>query len=115
MVLNYYERSQKKHASHTKAQPTRLLKLTLSPSLPLSPSLSLSLLHTCTPSRSLARARALFLFSIYMQGLRVLEKYAVRCGGGYCHRLGLSDAVLIKDNHLAGLDPQGKKKFYAAN
>jgi nicotinate-nucleotide pyrophosphorylase (carboxylating) len=35
-------------------------------------------------------------------GLRVLEKYAVRCGGGRCHRLGLFDAVLIKDNHLAG-------------
>lgn len=36
-------------------------------------------------------------------GLRVLEKYAVRCGGGNCHRLGLYDAVLIKDNHVAGL------------
>lgn len=36
-------------------------------------------------------------------GLRVLEKYAVRCGGGKCHRLGLHDAVLIKDNHLAGV------------
>jgi nicotinate-nucleotide pyrophosphorylase (carboxylating) len=36
-------------------------------------------------------------------GLRVLEKYAVRCGGGRCHRLGLFDAVLIKDNHLAGV------------
>ena len=36
-------------------------------------------------------------------GLRVLEKYAVRCGGGQCHRLGLFDAVLIKDNHLAGI------------
>ncbi len=34
-------------------------------------------------------------------GLRVLEKYAVRCGGGSCHRLGLHDAVLVKDNHLA--------------
>lgn len=34
-------------------------------------------------------------------GLRVLEKYAVRCGGGFNHRLGLDDAVLIKDNHLA--------------
>jgi nicotinate-nucleotide pyrophosphorylase (carboxylating) len=34
-------------------------------------------------------------------GLRVLEKYAVRCGGGSNHRFGLSDAVLIKDNHLA--------------
>lgn len=36
-------------------------------------------------------------------GLRALEKYAVRCGGGYSHRLGLYDAVLIKDNHLAGV------------
>ncbi len=36
-------------------------------------------------------------------GLRLLEKYAVRCGGAFCHRLGLYDAVLIKDNHLAAL------------
>ncbi len=36
-------------------------------------------------------------------GLRVLEKYAVRCGGGKLHRLGLYDAALIKDNHLAGV------------
>ncbi|MDP3026906.1 MAG: carboxylating nicotinate-nucleotide diphosphorylase [Nanoarchaeota archaeon] len=36
-------------------------------------------------------------------GWRVLEKYAVRCGGGHNHRLGLYDAVLIKDNHLAQL------------
>jgi nicotinate-nucleotide pyrophosphorylase (carboxylating) len=34
-------------------------------------------------------------------GLRTLEKYAVRCGGGKNHRFGLHDAVLIKDNHLA--------------
>lgn len=34
-------------------------------------------------------------------GLRVLEKYAVRCGGGANHRFGLDDAVLIKDNHVA--------------
>src|SRR6202522_2755279 len=33
-------------------------------------------------------------------GLRVLEKYAVRCGGGLNHRFGLDDAVLIKDNHI---------------
>jgi nicotinate-nucleotide pyrophosphorylase (carboxylating) len=33
-------------------------------------------------------------------GLRALEKHAVRCGGGSNHRLGLFDAVLIKDNHL---------------
>ncbi|MCG3122471.1 MAG: Nicotinate-nucleotide pyrophosphorylase [carboxylating] [Phycisphaerales bacterium] len=38
-------------------------------------------------------------------GLRMLEKYAVRCGGGYCHRIGLFDAVLIKDNHIAHLKP----------
>ena len=34
-------------------------------------------------------------------GLRALEKYAVRCGGGHNHRFGLDDAVLIKDNHIA--------------
>jgi nicotinate-nucleotide pyrophosphorylase (carboxylating) len=34
-------------------------------------------------------------------GLRALEKYAIRCGGGYNHRFGLDDAVLIKDNHVA--------------
>jgi nicotinate-nucleotide pyrophosphorylase (carboxylating) len=34
-------------------------------------------------------------------GLRALEKYAVRCGGGVNHRFGLYDAVLIKDNHVA--------------
>ncbi len=34
-------------------------------------------------------------------GWRRLEKYAVRCGGGHNHRLGLYDAILIKDNHLA--------------
>jgi nicotinate-nucleotide pyrophosphorylase (carboxylating) len=36
-------------------------------------------------------------------GLRALEKAAVRAGGGHNHRFGLFDAVLIKDNHLAGL------------
>ena len=45
-------------------------------------------------------------------GWRVLEKQAVRCGGGRNHRLGLFDAVLIKDNHLAWLaddaDPIGR-------
>lgn len=34
-------------------------------------------------------------------GLRALEKYAVRCGGGSNHRFGLHDAVMIKDNHIA--------------
>ena len=45
-------------------------------------------------------------------GWRALEKYAVRCGGGRNHRMGLYDAVLIKDNHLAWLgrdpDPIGR-------
>lgn len=36
-----------------------------------------------------------------LPGLRMLEKYAVRCGGGFNHRFGLDDAVLIKDNHIA--------------
>lgn len=34
-------------------------------------------------------------------GLRALEKYAVRCGGGVNHRMGLGDAALVKDNHVA--------------
>jgi nicotinate-nucleotide pyrophosphorylase (carboxylating) len=40
-------------------------------------------------------------------GWRALEKYAVRCGGGVNHRMGLYDAVLIKDNHLAWLVDRG--------
>jgi len=36
-----------------------------------------------------------------LPGLRALEKYAVRCGGGVNHRMSLSDAALIKDNHIA--------------
>jgi nicotinate-nucleotide pyrophosphorylase (carboxylating) len=39
-------------------------------------------------------------------GWRILEKYAVTCGGGRNHRMGLHDAVLIKDNHLAGVGPE---------
>jgi nicotinate-nucleotide pyrophosphorylase (carboxylating) len=40
-------------------------------------------------------------------GLRLLEKYAVRAGGGQNHRLHLGDGILIKDNHLAALRAQG--------
>ena len=40
-------------------------------------------------------------------GWRRLEKYAVRCGGGRNHRMGLHDAVLVKDNHLAALAKAG--------
>ena len=35
-----------------------------------------------------------------LPGLRTLQKYAVRCGGGFNHRFGLDDAVMIKDNHV---------------
>ncbi len=38
-------------------------------------------------------------------GLRWLQKYSVECGGGLCHRWGLHDALLVKDNHVVGLDP----------
>lgn len=40
-------------------------------------------------------------------GFRVLEKYAVACGGGWNHRLGLFDRVMIKDNHLAAAGATG--------
>jgi nicotinate-nucleotide pyrophosphorylase (carboxylating) len=35
-----------------------------------------------------------------LPGLRLLQKYAVRCGGGFNHRFGLDDAVMVKDNHV---------------
>jgi nicotinate-nucleotide pyrophosphorylase (carboxylating) len=41
-------------------------------------------------------------------GLRALEKYAVRCGGGVNHRFGLDDAILIKDNHVAACGSVGQ-------
>jgi nicotinate-nucleotide pyrophosphorylase (carboxylating) len=50
-------------------------------------------------------------------GWRRLEKYAVRCGGGWNHRTGLFEAVLIKDNHLAlgaQLTPQGLARYTPA-
>ena len=40
-----------------------------------------------------------------LPGLRALQKYAVACGGGHNHRVGLYDAMLVKDNHLAQLSP----------
>jgi nicotinate-nucleotide pyrophosphorylase (carboxylating) len=36
-----------------------------------------------------------------LPGLRAVQKYAVRCGGGYNHRFGLDDAAMVKDNHIA--------------
>jgi nicotinate-nucleotide pyrophosphorylase (carboxylating) len=46
-----------------------------------------------------------------MPGWRILEKYAVRCGGGYNHRMGLYDGILIKDNHLAQLGRKFQPKL----
>lgn len=45
-------------------------------------------------------------------GLRALEKYAVRCGGGANHRMGLSDAALVKDNHIVAAG--GVQEAFAA-
>jgi nicotinate-nucleotide pyrophosphorylase (carboxylating) len=47
-------------------------------------------------------------------GLRVLERYAVRCGGGHNHRFSLSDAVMLKDNHLAILTANGSRSLTEA-
>jgi len=46
-----------------------------------------------------------------LPGWRTLEKYAVRCGGGHNHRLGLYDGILIKDNHLAQLGEKFQPKL----
>jgi len=46
-----------------------------------------------------------------LPGWRLLEKYAVRCGGGHNHRLGLYDGILIKDNHLAELGRDFSEKL----
>jgi nicotinate-nucleotide pyrophosphorylase (carboxylating) len=56
---------------------------------------------TCAFVRAVAGTRARVVCTRKTTpGLRVLEKYAVRCGGGFNHRFGLDDAVLVKDNHL---------------
>lgn len=47
-------------------------------------------------------------------GWRLIEKYAVRCGGGHNHRIGLYDGILIKDNHLAGLRGDVRRAVEAA-
>ncbi len=48
-------------------------------------------------------------------GWRLLEKFAVRCGGGTNHRVGLYDTVLIKDNHLAGLGADAVRRAVTAS
>ena len=49
-----------------------------------------------------------------LPGLRLLQKYAVRCGGGTNHRIGLYDAVLIKDNHLGAWNAAERGSLAAA-
>lgn len=44
-------------------------------------------------------------------GMRLLDKYAVRCGGGHNHRVGLYDGLLIKDNHLAAVPLKGLAEY----
>ena len=48
-----------------------------------------------------------------LPGLRGLQKYAVACGGGGTHRMGLHDAVLLKDNHLAHVDEKSLNQAVA--
>lgn len=47
-------------------------------------------------------------------GFRLLEKYAVACGGGWNHRLGLYDRIMIKDNHIAALGATAGERLKAA-
>ena len=51
----------------------------------------------------LARPARVFDTRKTTPGLRALEKHPVRCGGGYNHRMGLDDGVMIKDNHIAAI------------
>jgi len=72
-----------------------------------------------TVTRAFVRAVAGTRAGIYdtrktTPGWRALEKYAVRCGGGRNHRIGLYDAVLVKDNHLAILAAAGQADPLAA-
>lgn len=46
-----------------------------------------------------------------LPGLRALDKYAVRCGGGRNHRMGLYDGLLLKDNHIAGISAKELAAF----
>jgi nicotinate-nucleotide pyrophosphorylase (carboxylating) len=71
---------------------------------------ALNFLQTLSGTATLARAYADALAGTATRvldtrktipGLRVAQKYAVRCGGGHNHRIGLYDAILIKENHIA--------------
>ena len=48
-----------------------------------------------------------------IHGLRLLDKYAVRCGGGFNHRIGLYDGLLVKDNHVAAIPVRELRDYMA--
>ena len=50
-----------------------------------------------------------------LPGLRILDKYAVKCGGGFNHRFNLSDGVLIKDNHISAAGGITNAIYYVRN
>jgi nicotinate-nucleotide pyrophosphorylase (carboxylating) len=71
--------------------------------------------HTATYVRTLGRSRTRLLDTRKTTpGYRLLEKYAVACGGAWNHRLGLFDRVLIKDNHLAAAGATRGERLAAA-
>jgi nicotinate-nucleotide pyrophosphorylase (carboxylating) len=64
--------------------------------------LSATATHTATLQRLIAHTRCKLLDTRKtLPGLRIAQKYAVRCGGGKNHRIGLFDAFLLKENHIA--------------
>jgi nicotinate-nucleotide pyrophosphorylase (carboxylating) len=71
--------------------------------------------HTASYVRSLGRSPTRLLDTRKTTpGVRLLEKYAVACGGAWNHRLGLFDRVLIKDNHLAAAGATRGERLAAA-
>jgi len=71
--------------------------------------------HTATFVRAMGRSRTRLLDTRKTTpGFRLLEKYAVACGGAWNHRLGLFDRVLIKDNHLAAAGATRGERLAAA-
>jgi nicotinate-nucleotide pyrophosphorylase (carboxylating) len=73
---------------------------------------ALNFLQTLSGTATATRACADLLVGMHtrvldtrktLPGLRQAQKYAVRCGGGENHRLGLYDAILIKENHIAAV------------
>lgn len=65
-----------------------------------------SLTRACVDALGSSRTRLLDTRKT-TPGFRVLEKYAVACGGGFNHRIGLFDRVMLKDNHLAAAGATG--------